>query len=269
LAQHGARVVVNDVIAEGDGPSATAVVDEITQQGGTAVAAVGSVADADDAQAAVATALEQFDRIDVVVNNAGILRDKSFAKTSEQQLRQVLDVHLVGTFLVTQAAWPHMKQQGYGRIINTTSPAGLFGSFGQANYSAAKAGIIGLTQTLAIEGARHGVLANVIAPLAATRMTETILPDDVLERLDPALASPVVAYLASEACQSSGEVITAGAGFVGRAAIVQGHGVALGDGLTPQHVADAWSDIRSLDTFHEFPGANEQSQWIVEGASQR
>lgn len=270
LAERGATVVVNDLDGGPDEPSAGAVVDEIAGAGGTAVAVESSVADTDGARAIVDTALEHFGRVDIVVNNAGLLRDRSFPKLEEQDLRQVLDVHLLGTFFVTQAAWPHMKERGYGRVVNTTSPAGLFGNFGQANYSAAKAGIIGLTQTLAIEGRRSGILANVVAPLAATRMTESILPQDVLDLLDPALVSPAVVFLASESCTDTGRVVTAGAGFVGRAAMVQADGVTFGDGVTPDDVADRWGDVVALADVREFPdGAGAHSEWVVEqGARQ-
>lgn len=265
LAARGARVVVNDLGGASQDAAAAAVVDEIEARGGTAVAVEASVADQDGARAIVDAAIEQFGQLDIVVNNAGILRDRSFPKLEEQDLRQVLDVHLVGTFLVSQAAWPHLKGQEYGRIVNTTSPAGLFGNFGQANYAAAKAGIIGLTQTLAIEGRRSGILVNVVAPLAATRMTESILPGEVLDRLDPGLVSPVVAYLASEACDHTGGIFTAGGGFVGRTAMVQGEGVSFPDGITADGVAGRWADIVALGDLREFPaGAGAQSEWVVE-----
>lgn len=264
FAERGAKVVVNDVGGGDDGPSADAVVAEIEQAGGTATANHDSVADADGGASIVASAIETFGRVDAVVNNAGILRDRSFAKMTEQEIRDVIDVHLLGAFHVTKAAWPHLKDQGYGRIVNTTSPAGLFGNFGQANYAAAKMGLVGLTRTLAIEGRKAGIGVNVVAPLAASRMTETILPPDVLAKLDPSLVAPLVAYLCSEACTTSGAVLTAGGGHVARVGVVQGPGVTLGDGLTPEALAERWDEVLDLEGGREFDGgAAEQGDHVV------
>jgi NAD(P)-dependent dehydrogenase (short-subunit alcohol dehydrogenase family) len=262
LAERGAKVVVND-LAAGDGPSAAAVVEEIAAAGGEAVANEASVADRDGAAGMVAQALDAFGRIDVVVNNAGILRDRSFAKMTEQEVRDVLEVHLLGAFHLTMAAWPHLKEQGYGRVVNTTSPAGLFGNFGQANYAAAKMGLVGLTRTLAIEGRKAGIHVNVIAPLAASRMTETILPPEALAKLDPAQVSPLVVYLASEACEHTGGIFTAGGGYVGRVAVVQATGVVL-DQVTPEALADRWSEVTDVTEGHEFDGgAAAQGDWVL------
>jgi NAD(P)-dependent dehydrogenase (short-subunit alcohol dehydrogenase family) len=261
LAQRGANVVVNDV--GGDGPSAAAVAAEITAAGGVAVAAHASVADRRAATGIVEQALASFGRIDIVVNNAGILRDRSLAKMSEQEFRDVLEVHLLGAFHLTTAAWPHLRAQGYGRIINTTSPAGLFGNFGQANYSAAKMGLVGFTRTLAMEGRKAGIHANVIAPLAASRMTGTILPPEVLAKLDPDHVSPLVVYLASEACGHTGGIFTAGGGYVGRVAVLQAPGVVL-DKVTPEALADRWAELTDVAGGREFPGgAAEQGDWVV------
>jgi NAD(P)-dependent dehydrogenase (short-subunit alcohol dehydrogenase family) len=262
LAERGAKVVVND-LGGGDGPSAGAVVEEIAAAGGEAVANDTSVADRDGAAGMVAQALDAFGRIDVVVNNAGILRDRSFAKMTEQEVRDVLEVHLLGAFHLTMAAWPHLKEQGYGRVVNTTSPAGLFGNFGQANYAAAKMGLVGLTRTLAIEGRKAGIHVNVVAPLAASRMTETILPPEALAKLDPAQVSPLVVYLASEACEHTGGIFTAGGGYVGRVAVVQATGVVL-DQVTPEALADRWSEVTDVTEGHEFDGgAAEQGDWVL------
>lgn len=264
LAERGAKVVVNDLGSpDGDGPSAKAVVAEIEARGGTALENTASVADRAAATGIVAAAREAFGRVDVLVNNAGILRDRSFAKMTEQEVRDVLEVHVMGAFHLTMAAWPHFREQEYGRVINTTSPAGLFGNFGQANYATAKMGLVGLTQTLAMEGSRSGINVNVIAPLAASRMTETILPPEVLAKLDPDLVAPVVVYLGSEACTQSGAIFTVGGGYVSRVAIVQGDGVVF-DQLTPDALADRWEEVTTLGEGREFPGgAAEQGDWVV------
>jgi NAD(P)-dependent dehydrogenase (short-subunit alcohol dehydrogenase family) len=260
LAQRGAKVVVNDLSE--DGPSATAVVEEIAAAGGEAVPNLASVADPAGAAGMVAQALDAFGRLDVVVNNAGILRDRSFAKLSEPEFRDVLEVHLVGAFHLTAAAWPHLKAQGYGRVINTTSPAGLFGNFGQANYAAAKMGLVGFTRTLAIEGRKAGITVNVIAPLAASRMTEAILPPEALAKLDPAEVSPLVVYLASEACTHTGGIFTAGGGYVGRVAVVQAPGMVF-DQVTPEALAERWEALTEVEGGHEFTGAAEQGDWVL------
>jgi NAD(P)-dependent dehydrogenase (short-subunit alcohol dehydrogenase family) len=183
---------------------------------------------------------------------------------TEAEFRDVLDVHVLGAYHVTQAAWPHLKDQGYGRIVNTTSPAGLFGNFGQANYATAKMGLVGLTRTLAIEGRKAGISVNVLAPLAASRMTETILPAEVLAKLDPGFVAPLVAYLCSEACQTTGAVFTAGGGHVARVGVVQGAGVTFGDELTVDELAGRWAEVMDLGGGHEFEGgAAEQGDHVL------
>lgn len=207
LAERGAKVVVNDLggTHSGEGASQRAadiVVEEIRRAGGEAVADYNSVI---DGAKVIETAVKAFGRVDILVNNAGILRDRSLAKTSEQDWNLVNDVHLKGSFKCTQAAFPHMKSQNYGRIIMTSSNSGIYGNFGQANYSAAKMGLVGLANTVAIEGARNNVLCNVIIPTAASRMTEGILPDILFNELKPKLIAPVVAYLCHESCEDNGE----------------------------------------------------------------
>ncbi|NBO54033.1 MAG: SDR family oxidoreductase [Actinobacteria bacterium] len=212
LAKRGALVVINDLggAVDGSGSDASAaqrVVDEIKALGGEAVADHNSVATAEGGAAIVQTAIDAFGKVDIVVNNAGILRDKSFHNLTPDLTNAVLDVHLKGAFHVTQPAFVKMREQGYGRIISTSSAAGLFGNFGQANYGAAKMGLVGFTRVLAVEGERFNIKANVIAPLALTRMTEEIM-GVLKDKVSPEQVSPMVAFLAHEDCPTSGEVFS-------------------------------------------------------------
>jgi NAD(P)-dependent dehydrogenase (short-subunit alcohol dehydrogenase family) len=220
LASRGAAIVVNDPGVAADGTEsdlrpADDVVGAIREAGGAAVADYGSVSSPDDAEAMVQRAVDEYGRIDIVVNNAGILRDKAFHNLEWPDLDAVLDVHLKGAFYVTRPAFRHMREQGYGRIVVTSSNSGLLGNFGQANYGAAKMGLVGFMNVLKVEGAKYDIKANAIAPVARTRMTEDIL-GPLVEKLDPALVSPVVAYLCSEACAVTGEVYSAAGGVVSR-----------------------------------------------------
>lgn len=218
LARRGARVVVNDLGGnlEGTGKDvgpAQRVVDEIRAAGGEAVANMDNVATAEGGEALVAQAVDAFGRVDVVVNNAGILRDKMFHNLTDDLLAPVLAVHIGGAFNVTRPAWRLMRAQGYGRVVNTTSASGLFGNVGQANYAAAKAGLLGLTRALAVEGRRQGIRVNAVAPAAATRMNADMLGDRVTE-LHPKHVAPVVAFLAHRECELNGQVLSAGGGHV-------------------------------------------------------
>ena len=251
LAARGAKVVVNDLTPDAPGaPSAAAVVAEITAAGGTAMASQASVTD----EAAVATMVQQtldaWGRIDILVNNAGILRDKSFAKMSMADFRLVLDVHVMGAALCTHAVWATMRAQQYGRVVMTTSSSGLWGNFGQANYGAAKMALVGLMQTLSIEGARDGIRVNCLAPTAATRMTEGLLPQPVLERLQPGAVTPGLLFLVSDDAPTR-TILCAGAGTFARAHVTLTDGLHLGTGPdTAEQVAaqfEAWSD-RQGDT---------------------
>ncbi len=224
LAAYGARVVVNDLTAEG----AEAVVQEIVASGGKASAWACSVTDRQAVERMVTDTVARWGTIDIVVNNAGILRDRTFAKMDLDDFQLVIDVHLMGSVNVTKAAWSHMRDQGYGRIIFTTSSSGLYGNFGQANYSAAKMAVVGLMQTLALEGERHGIRVNCLAPSAATQMTQGLYAEDDLKGLSSGLVSPaVVALCANDAPNRA--IILAGSGAFERAHVTMTRGIYIGD----------------------------------------
>jgi NAD(P)-dependent dehydrogenase (short-subunit alcohol dehydrogenase family) len=252
FAQRGAKVVINDLGGSRDGTGqgsemADQVVSEITSAGGEAVANYDNVATVEGGKAIIQTALDAFGTVDVVVNNAGILRDVSFAKMDDTQWDSVLKVHLYGTYHVTHAAWPHLREKSYGRVVVTTSTSGLYGNFGQANYGAAKLGVVGLINTLAIEGRKYNITANAIAPIAATRMTEDIMPEELLGALDPAYVSPLVVHLASEECTDSGEVVLAGGGNYARVHYMQAKGAQFSEVPSVDDLAAQWDTVMNMD----------------------
>jgi NAD(P)-dependent dehydrogenase (short-subunit alcohol dehydrogenase family) len=234
LAKRGAKVLVNDLGGARDGSggsvsAAQAVVAEIEAAGGVALANGASVTDAAAVEAMVQQAVDAWGRVDILVNNAGILRDKSFAKMELDDFRLVLDVHLMGAVHCTKAVWPHMVAQKYGRILMTTSSSGLYGNFGQSNYGAAKMALVGLMQTLSIEGAKNNIHVNCLAPTAATRMTEDLMPPQVLEALKPEAVVPAMLVLVAEDAPTR-TILCAGAGSVEAAQITLTQGVWLGLG---------------------------------------
>ncbi|WP_412178113.1 SDR family NAD(P)-dependent oxidoreductase [Mycolicibacterium elephantis] len=252
LARRGARVVVNDLGSAVDGSGASisaaqAVVDEITAAGGTAIASGDSVATEDGGAAIVSAAMDAFGRLDILINNAGILRDAAFKNMTAEQVDAVLTVHLTGAFNVTRAAWPIMREQNYGRIVQTTSGTGLFGNFGQANYGAAKMGLVGMMHVLAIEGARNGIAINAVAPIARTRMTEDIM-GEAGKAMDPKLVTPVVLYLSHPDCDRTAHIYSVGAGKVSRVFIGVTKGIENRE-LTPEFVAEAIDEIDDATTF--------------------
>ena len=237
LASRGARVVVNDM-----GDCAEAVVDEIHAAGWQARAAKFSVSDAGAVQAAVVEVLAAWGRIDILVNHAGILRDKSFAKMELADFRLVIDVHLMGSAHCTKAVWNAMRAQNYGRIVMTTSCSGLYGNFGQANYAAAKMGLVGLMQTLGIEGEKNDIRVNCLAPTGATQMMEGILPEPQLARFKPELVSPAVLALVAESAPNRA-ILSAGAGGYELAYIALTQGIALGEGATAEQILSRWGEL--------------------------
>ncbi|GAA3991124.1 SDR family NAD(P)-dependent oxidoreductase [Comamonas faecalis] len=258
LAARGARVLVNDLggAVDGSGGSVGAaqkVVDEIVAAGGQALANGASVTDFAAVQAMVQQAVDAWGRVDVLVNNAGILRDKSFAKMDMDDFRLVVDVHLMGAANCCKAVWPHMVAQNYGRIVMTTSSTGLYGNFGQANYGAAKLAQVGLMQTLAIEGAKYGIRVNALAPTAATRMTEGLLPAEVLAALKPEAVVPAMLVLAHESAPTRA-ILCAGAGGFEAAHITLTEGIHLGlDDDTPEQLAARLDEVLARTDGEQVP----------------
>ena len=271
LGKRGAKVVVNDlggaVDGSGSGNSpADDVVNEIIENGGEAVANYDSVATKDGGESIVQTAVDSFGTVDAVINNAGILRDKSFANMTEEEFSLIIEVHLKGTYFVTQPAFKIMKENNYGRIVNVASQSGIFGNFGQTNYGAAKMGIVGLTNVLAIEGAKYNIKVNVIAPTAYTRMTEALLPEDVGKLFSAELVTPMVTYLASEACEPTHEIFGVAAGRFARIGIITHEGY-VNTEATAEDIANNIEEIRTI-TDGSYPLSNEDELMLIQKAIQ-
>ena len=265
LARRGAKIVVNDLGGARDGSGASlsaaeAVVEEIRSMGGEAMANGASVTDMAAIEKMVGNVMERWGRIDVLINNAGILRDKTFVKMSIEDFRLVLDVHLMGSVNCTKAVWEIMRNQGYGRILMTTSSTGLYGNFGQANYGAAKLGLVGLMKTLALEGAKYNVHTNTIAPLAATRMTEDLMPPALLEKMGPETVVPAAVYLVSEDAPNN-VILNAGGGGFERAHVTLTRGIHVAaDDMTAETIAARFAEIsdRTGEIVPENGGAQAQ-----------
>ena len=271
LGKRGAKVVVNDLGGAVDGSGAgntpaDEVVNEITANGGEAVANYDSVATEEGGESIVQTAIDSFGTVDAVINNAGILRDKSFANMTEEEFSLIIEVHLKGTYFVTHPAFKVMKENNYGRIVNVASPSGIFCNFGQSNYGAVKMGIVGLTNVLAIEGAKYNIKVNVIAPTAYTRMTEALLPEDVGKLFSAELVTPMVTYLASEACEPTHEIFGVAAGRFARIGIITHEGY-VNTEATAEDIASNIEEIRTIKD-GSYPLSNEDELMLIQKAIQ-
>ena len=269
LASRGAKVVVNDpggaVDGKGGGQAAAdKVVDEIKAAGGQAVANYDSVADAASAANIVKTAVDSFGTVDIVVDNAGVLRDKTFHNMTTEDFDFVVKVHFLGTAYVTHAAWPILRAKAYGRVVVTSSNSGIYGNFGQANYAGAKLAVVGFMNALRLEGQKYNVLVNALAPVAGTRMTESLMTPEILEKLKPEYVSPMVAYLCSEQCQRSGEIWSAGAGNFARIEYREAEGVRIaGRAPTPEDVAANIDRIADVSASRVFRTSGEEVAAVV------
>ena len=272
FARRGARVVVNDLGGARDGSgssldAAAAVVAEIEAAGGEAVANGASVTDRAAVDTMVKDTLDHWGRIDVLVNNAGILRDKTFAKMGLDDFQTVVDVHLMGSVNCTKAVWQVMRDRQYGRIVMTSSSSGIYGNFGQTNYGAAKMAVVGFMNSLALEGAKYGIHVNSLAPVAATRMTEDLMPSNVLELLQPESVTPAVIFMASERAPTR-QIISAGAGAFARVVIQESPGVFLPeDSRDAEHVAEAWERIAAKDALTELAAGGDQTLKFLQTAA--
>lgn len=264
LAERGAKVVVNDLGGDvhGEGgsvSSAQLVVDEINAAGGEAIVDGHDITDVAAVDAMVSSVIEKWGHIDVLINNAGILLDKSFAKMTMDDFRKVLEVHLMGSVNCTQAVWPHMADAGYGRILMTASTSGIYGNFGQSNYGSAKSGLVGLMNVLAIEGAKKNIKVNAIAPTAATRMTEDLLPQQVLDIMGPETIAPGALFMVSEDAPTK-TILGAGAGVFAVSQMVESRGVFLPEeARSPEVVAERWNEIADLTDAQPLESAFEQT----------
>jgi len=265
FAKRGAKVIVNDLGGDRHGTSASTsmadkVVKEIRATGGQAVPNYDSVESGDKL---VRAAIDNFGRIDIVVNNAGILRDVSFPKMTELDWDLIMKVHLKGAFAVTKAAWPYMRDQKYGRVLFTSSNSGVYGSFGQANYAAAKMGLIGLSNSLALEGNKYNIYCNALVPTAGSRLTQTVMPEELVEAMKPEYVTPLAVYLAHESCEESGKVFEAGAGWYGTLQQYRSNGKAIPN-ATAEDLAEHWTEIVSMDGGKNFKSSQEVTANLVD-----
>lgn len=272
FARRGARVVVNDlgVARDGSGASseaADAVVRQILDEGGEAISNGANVADYAQVEKMVAAAVEKWGRVDVLVNNAGILRDKTFAKMDLKDFELVMDVHFTGSVNCTKAVWELMRNQQYGRIIMTSSSSGIYGNFGQTNYGAAKMALVGFMNSLALEGGKYGIRVNALSPIAATRMTSDLMTEEVLALLEPEAVTPAVVFLAGDDAPTR-QIVAAGAGVFARVVIQETPGVFLpADRRDAEHVASAWSRISGTDGQRELQAGGEQTVKFLQKAA--
>jgi NAD(P)-dependent dehydrogenase (short-subunit alcohol dehydrogenase family) len=270
LAARGASVVVNDFAQAREGQAhrpADMVVADIRAAGGIAIANGSSVSDPDQARSMVAEAVSEFGRIDILVNNAGFLRDRSFAKLTPEDFDAVVAVHLAGAAYCTMAAWSHMREQNHGRVVFTTSNSGLFGNFGQSNYAAAKAGLIGLMNALKQEGTKYGIAVNTLAPMAATPMTESVMDEITKAAFDPALVSAAVVHLCSDEFAESGNIVSTAGGYISAVRVLSSQGVLLGDAATPEAIATNWDRINDFAAARAFGSAGDEMRHILEQLS--
>jgi NAD(P)-dependent dehydrogenase (short-subunit alcohol dehydrogenase family) len=272
FARRGARVVVNDLggALDGSGGSSAAaetVVEEIKGAGGEAIANGANVTDFSQVQAMVGQALDKWGRVDVLVNNAGILRDKTFAKMELEDFSLVVDVHLQGAVNCTKAVWDHMREREYGRIVMTSSSSGIYGNFGQTNYGAAKMSLVGFMNSLSLEGQKYNIHVNSLAPIAATRMTENLMPGEVLKHLDPTAVTPAVIFLASQDAPTK-QIVAAGAGVFAKVAIQETPGVFLAEAdRNAENVAAQWAQISAMDGAVELNAGSDQTMKFLAKAA--
>ena len=269
LSRRGAKVVVNDlgggVDGTGTSDASEEVVDQIKSEGGEAIANGASVTDLEAIKEMTKEAIDKWGRIDILVNNAGILRDKTFHNVSIEDFNLVMDVHFQGTLNCTHTIYPIMRENGYGRIVVTSSASGVFGNFGQSNYGSAKMAMIGLMNTLKLEGQKYNVFTNAITPVAYTRMTEGLIPEDFSKNLQPEYVTPAVLYLSSDQAPN-GVIISAGAGVFSRVFIHETMGVSLGTGadMTPENIAASWEKISDMSDARALQNGGEQTLKIFE-----
>ncbi len=272
FARRGARVVINDLGGARDGSGASsdaaqAVVDEIEANGGAAIANGANVTDFEQVAAMVGEAIDKWGRVDVLVNNAGILRDKTFAKMDLADFQMVVDVHLKGSVNCTKAVWEHMRERQYGRIVMTTSSSGLYGNFGQSNYGAAKFALVGFMNTLCLEGQKYGIRVNALSPIAATRMTMDVMPEQILGLLQPEAVTPAVIFMASEDAPNR-QIIAAGAGGFAKVTIQETPGIFLKpDDRTAENVAAGWEQIAATEGMRELQYGGEQTEKFLTEAA--